>query len=207
VSDLSITDFINGFGAIAEAAGTRSAGGIVNGAAEIIALICESLQGDEWIRRDEALIHTSAVVSKHAFIEGPAVVGRGCRVSHGAYLRDGVWLESDVVIGTHCEIKSSFIFAGTRIAHLNYVGNSLIGADVNIEAGAVLANHWNERNGALIELRLAEGKAVETGVTKFGAIVGDGSRFGANAVTSPGTVLAPGSIVGRLELVDQRPAP
>ena len=82
------------------------------------------------------------------------------------------------------------------------MGDSLIGADVNLEAGAVLANHFNERADKLIRV-LADGKIVETGSVKFGALIGDGSRIGANAVTVPGTVLLPGSIVGRLQLLDQ----
>lgn len=170
----------------------------------IVRSVVERLSSDDqWIRSsDEVVRHATATVSPSAFVDAPAVIGPQSHVAHGAYLRGGVWLDEHVVIGTHCEIKSSFVFARSRIAHLNYVGDSIIGEDVNIEAGAVVANHWNEREGELIVVHI-EGDAIETGVSKFGALIGDGCRIGANAVTSPGTILKPGSLVGRLELIDQ----
>jgi UDP-N-acetylglucosamine diphosphorylase / glucose-1-phosphate thymidylyltransferase / UDP-N-acetylgalactosamine diphosphorylase / glucosamine-1-phosphate N-acetyltransferase / galactosamine-1-phosphate N-acetyltransferase len=73
-----------------------------------------------------------------------------------------------------------------------------------MEAGSVIANHFNERDNKQIPIRY-EGKIHDTGVTKFGAVVGDHSRIGANAVLSPGTLLQPKSIVKRLELVEQVP--
>jgi acetyltransferase-like isoleucine patch superfamily enzyme len=85
---------------------------------------------------------------------------------------------------------------------LNFVGDSIIGSDVNLEAGAVVANHFNERPKQEIVLHVGGGN-IRTGVVKFGALIGDHSRVGANAVLSPGTVLAPKSVVGRLKLVDQ----
>jgi len=90
----------------------------------------------------------------------------------------------------------------TAIAHLAYVGNSVLGSGVNIEAGAVLANHWNERGGEDVRVR-CDGRLLRTGVRKFGALVADGVCIGADAVTSPGTLLPPGAIVPRLGLVAQ----
>src|SRR5262249_52480085 len=103
--------------------------------------------------------------------------------------------------GPYCEIKSSFIHGGSKAAHLNFVGDSVIGHDVNIEAGAILANYRNERPDKQIYVRI--GQSIHaTGVEKFGSILGDGTRVGANAVLAPGTVLGPNSIVKRLELID-----
>ncbi len=82
------------------------------------------------------------------------------------------------------------------------MGDSVIGHRVNIEAGAIVANYRNERDDKQIVV-LIDGERVETGVIKFGAFIGDDSRLGANAVTAPGTILAPRSIVKRLELIDQ----
>lgn len=78
----------------------------------------------------------------------------------------------------------------------------MIGQNVNVEAGAVLANHWNERSDDAVSVAY-KGRRVATGVTKFGALIGDHSRIGGNAVTSPGTLLPPSSIVARLALIDQ----
>ena len=118
-------------------------------------------------------------------------------------MRGGVLLAERVTIGPSVEVKSSFAFAGARLAHLSFIGDSVIGADVNIEAGAVLANRWNERADKRIFVTV-DGRSVDTGLEKFGALVGDRSRIGANAVLSPGTILPPDSIVPRLALVDQK---
>src|SRR5690606_7722925 len=101
-------------------------------------------------------------------------------------------------------IKSSLIFSHSAIAHFNFIGDSIIGHGVNFEAGAVIANHYNERKDKMIRIKHNEA-IIETGVVKFGALAGDDSRIGANAVLSPGTILLPGSVVKRLELVEQVP--
>jgi len=116
-----------------------------------------------------------------------------------------VFLDRDVRVGPSCEVKASVVFQGAALAHLNYVGDSLIGARANLEAGAVLANRFNEREDKRIAV-VAGGRLVSTGVERFGALVGDDSCIGANAVTTPGTLLPPRSIVRRLELVDQAAA-
>lgn len=152
--------------------------------------------------RNGAAIHSSARVEGNVTFHGPVCIGPNCYVKANAYFRGGVYLDEGVTIGPGCEIKSSYIGRATAIAHLNYVGNSLIGAEVNFEAGAIAANHYNERTDKEITL-LVDGLPRATGLTKFGAVVGDGSRIGANAVLSPGTILPPGSVVGRLELVRQ----
>ncbi|MCX5734188.1 MAG: LpxA family transferase [candidate division NC10 bacterium] len=174
---------------------------MVTHAAALVRAALRSL-GSEYTITDAVAIHHSAVVEPGAVIRGPAIVSRNCTVAAHAYLRGGVFLDEDVRIGTSCEVKASFIFRGSALAHLNYAGDSLIGASVNLEAGAVLANHFNERTDKRISVVIG-GRIVPTGVEKFGALVGDGSRIGANAVTTPGTVLPPQSVVGRLALVDQ----
>jgi NDP-sugar pyrophosphorylase family protein len=174
---------------------------ITSDAAQIVATIAEACDGADWIQVGEGVAHHTATVSPNAFVEGPVFIGPYCEVGPGAHFREGVWLEKGVSVGANCEVKATFVFAGSRIAHLNYAGNSLIGEDVNLEAGAVLANHWNERDGEAIFLRTPGGERIQTGVSKFGAILGDGARIGANAVTSPGTVLARKAVVDRLELI------
>ena len=80
----------------------------------------------------------------------------------------------------------------------------MIGSCVNIEAGAIVANHFNEKSKEEREIKVfIDNKLIETNSIKFGAIIGDNSKIGANAVLSPGTILMPNHIVGRLELVKQ----
>ena len=168
---------------------------------EIVRAQIDKLPG-AYTRRGEVAIHASAEVEAGVVFRGYTIISAGCHVKANAYFRGGVWLGEDVTIGPGCEVKSSLICARTAIAHFNYIGNSLIGADVNFEAGSITANHFNERADKSISV-LVDGRRVPTGVTKFGAVVGDGCRIGANAVLSPGTILLPGTVVGRLQLVDQ----
>lgn len=149
-----------------------------------------------------AFIHESAIVEPQVTMKGPIIIGPGCFIGAHAYLRGGVYLEENVVIGPGCEVKSSFLFRSSALAHFNFAGDSIIGEGVNMEAGSILANHYNERDDKTIRA-LINGAIVELPVTKFGSLVGDGSRIGANAVLSPGTVLLPRSVVKRLELIEQ----
>jgi len=159
----------------------------------IISTLLPSLD-QAYVVSDGVAIHKTAIVEQGVVIKGPAIVGPGCFIGAHAYLRGGVYLGEKASIGPGCEVKSAIILAHSSLAHFNFVGVSLIGSDVNFEAGAVVANHYNER---------ADKKIIGTGATKFGAIVGNGCRIGANAVLSPGTLLLPAAVVKRLELVEQ----
>ncbi len=149
------------------------------------------------------LVHREATIETGAIIKPPAIISAACFIASTAYLRGGVVLDHGVTVGPGCELKSTIVMASSSVAHLSFVGDSIIGSDVNIEGGVVVANHFNE----LLEQEItvhAGGEGIRTRVTKFGALVGDHSRIGANAVLSPGTVLPPHSVVPRLTLVDQR---
>ncbi|GAC1409055.1 MAG: hypothetical protein NVSMB53_00600 [Gemmatimonadaceae bacterium] len=148
-------------------------------------------------------VHPEATIEPGASIKPPAIISATCFIASTAYLRGGVILDHGVTIGPGCELKSTIVAASSSVAHLSFVGDSLIGSDVNIEAGVVVANHFNELPEQEIVVR-AGGESVRTAVTKFGALVGDHTRIGANAVLSLGTLLPPRSIVPRLTLVDQR---
>lgn len=150
----------------------------------------------------DVAIHRSATVEDGAMVKGPVVIGPGCFVAAGAYVRDGCWLEEAVILGPGAELKSSFVFRGAKLAHFNFVGDSVLGEGVNLEAGSIVANYRNEREDKQIRFRLA-GRPIDTGVDKFGALLGDGVRIGANAVIAPGAVLAPGALIPRLSLLDQ----
>lgn len=157
---------------------------------------------DQFEVRDGIAIHRSAILEEGVVLKGPVLVSPGCFVGAHAYLRGGVFLGQGTSIGPGCEVKSSFILSQSALAHFNFVGDSLVGSDVNLEAGAVVANHYNEREIKTIDV-IAGGKRMTTGIVKFGSLIGDHTRIGANAVLSPGTILDTGSIVGRLELVEQ----
>lgn len=119
-------------------------------------------------------------------------------------MRGGTYLAGECTIGPGSELKTSFMFPGSKIAHLNFIGDSILGSNVNIEAGAIVANYRNELDDKTIRI-LLDGKMIDTGVDKFGALIGDRSRVGANAVIAPGALLRPETKIGRLQLVDQYP--
>jgi NDP-sugar pyrophosphorylase family protein len=162
------------------------------------------LLGADYACSDEVAVHRSASVEGGASLKGPLIVGPGCFIAGGALLRGGCWLEAACMLGPGTELKSSFLFGRTRLAHFNFVGDSILGTDVNLEAGAVIANHRNELPDPTIAIA-HQGRVIATGAQKFGALVGDGARIGANAVIAPGAILEPGTRIGRLALVDQSP--
>ena len=158
--------------------------------------------GAGYIIHGEAAIHRNAIVEEGVIIKGPAIIGKDCRVSAHSSLREGILLGEGVKIGPHCEMKASIIFSHSALAHFNYVGNSLLGSHVNLEAGAILANHFNERDDKHISVCI-EGVIRQTGMCKFGAVLGDYTKIGANAVTTPGTILTKHSVVPRLTCINQ----
>jgi len=177
---------------------------------DIIANLINTIQeliktlGDDYEIREGVAIHSTAVIGHNVTIKAPAIIGPDCFVGSNSYLRNGVFLAPGAKVGISCEIKTSVMLEGSAVAHFNFVGDSIIGHDVNIEAGAILANHFNERTEKEIFVHHG-GKRIATHLEKFGALVGDDCRIGANAVLSPGTLLKPQTIVRRLELIEQDP--
>ncbi|HZI25767.1 MAG TPA: DapH/DapD/GlmU-related protein [Chryseolinea sp.] len=161
----------------------------------------KTLASDYKIVNDIA-IHKTARIEENVTMKGPMIISPDCFVGAHAYLRGGVYLGEKAVVGPGCEVKSSLILSGSALAHFNFVGDSLIGSYVNMEAGSIIANHYNERLDKTIYI-LINKKKIQIGATKFGALVGDHTKIGANGVLSPGTILNPQSTVKRLELVEQ----
>lgn len=174
---------------------------LANRIEELLAAFFETLPG-HYIIRDNLAYHESAVIEAGALIRGRAIIGPGCYIASSALLRSGVLLGKGVTIGPGSEIKSSVIADNSSLAHFNYIGNSLVGSDVNFEAGSVIANHHNDRIDKRIFVRIPDNGIFDTGETKFGALVGDRCKIGANAVLSPGTLLLPDTIVKRLTLIE-----
>lgn len=159
---------------------------------------------DTYIVEETIAVHKSATIETGAILKGPVIIGPNCFVAANAYLRGGVYLGPDCIVGPSCELKSTFMFARSKIAHLSFVGDSIIGSEVNIEAGAVIANYRNELEDKIIRIQAGQ-KTVDTNIEKFGALIGDRARIGAHAVIAPGALIEPGFIVPRLGLVDQSP--
>ena len=168
----------------------------------ILERLAKSLTASDYRTSNGVLIHNAAIIEPGAILKPPAVISEGCFVAASAYIRGGVFLDRGVIVGPGCELKTTIVMSGAALAHFNFVGDSIVGAGVNVEAGAVVANHYNERTDKEIRVYI-RGQQIRTGVNKFGAVIGDHCRLGANAVLSPGTILEPNAVVGRLALINQ----
>lgn len=202
---IAVADYIERFTKFFPGMETELPWEVTARASEILLNKLSSLGSDYKIFNNVA-VHKSGYIDSHAIIKGPAVICANCFVGAHAYLRGGVFLDEYVSIGPACEVKASFLFSHTALGHFNFIGDSILGSHINMEAGAVIANHYNERTDKNIPV-LIDGTIHYTRSHKFGALVGDHTKIGANAVLSPGTILAPRSIVGRLQLVEQIPQP
>ncbi len=174
---------------------------IISNVSEIIQNKINTCPSEFQIKNGVA-IHKSAVVEEGVVLKGPVLIEADSFVGANAYLRSGVYVGPNASVGPGCEVVRSLLLDSCHLAHFNYVGDSILGARVNLEAGAIVANHWNEKGNKEIVI-LWEGKQHRLGVNKMGALVGDGCKIGANAVLSPGTILKPNTIIKRLELVEQ----
>lgn len=174
-------------------------------AAPVVAQWVATLSTTDYLIQGSVAIHRSATVEAGATLKGPLIVEAGSLVAAGAYLRDGNWLGPHSIIGPGCELKSSFVFAHTHLAHFNFVGDSVLGSRVNLEAGSIICNYRNERPGHELRVRLGADLHV-LAQHKFGALVGDGVQLGANSVLAPGTLLRPGTVIRRGAVCDQESA-
>jgi len=144
------------------------------------------------------LIAEGAVVEPGACIQGPCIIGRGCTVRHGAYVRPGTLAGAGSLIGHATETKNCLLLPKSKAPHFAYVGDSILGNRVNLGAGVKLADL--RLDGKIITVS-ANGRRYSTGLQKMGAIIGDDSHLGCNAVCNPGTILGPRSVVHALTSV------
>jgi len=138
-----------------------------------------------YLMDDNIYIGKDTVIEPSALIKGPAVIGDRTEVRHGAYIRGDVLIGDDCVVGHTTEIKSSVMLGGSKAGHFAYIGDSILGR-VNLGAGTKLANL--KMVDTPVALNINE-RVYETGLRKFGAIIGDGVETGCNSVTTPGTLM------------------
>lgn len=167
----------------------------------IVRTMLQTLEATEYVFSDEIAVHRTSTVENGAVLKGPLIIGPNSFVAAGAYLRGGNWISQRCIFGPGSELKSSFVFSGTKLAHFNFVGDSILGSDVNLEAGSIICNYRNERKDKEINVRIGS-VLHRTECDKFGAVVGDQARLGANAVLAPGGILNSGFVVRRASLYD-----
>ena len=155
--------------------------------------------------RIEGPVHLGAgtVVETGAYIRGPAWIGQGCEVRQGAYLRGLVLAGDGAVLGHASEFKRCVLLEGAQAPHFNYVGDSIMGIRAHIGAGVILSNVRLDKRTVRAALLgdQSSRRLVETGLSKFGAILGDGCEVGCNSVLNPGTILGARCMVPPLSRV------
>ena len=174
---------------------------IINNLEDILLESIKTLDSNYTIENNIA-IHKTATIEQGVIFKGTIIISENCFVGANAYLRGPIFMSNSVKIGPGSEIKQSVIFDNSAIAHFNYIGNSIIGENINFEAGSICANHFNEKLDKRIFIK-HNNQIIDTKTEKFGSLVGDNAKIGANAVLSPGTILEKNSIVKRLELIEQ----
>lgn len=151
-----------------------------------------TLSEEEYEKRgDDVWIHRSATVYPTATILGPTVIGPETEVRPGAFLRGSILIGAKCVIGNSTEIKNAILFDRVQVPHYNYVGDSILGVKAHTGAGTVCSNFKTDGKNIVVHAQ----EDYETGLRKFGAMLGDGADVGCNAVLCPGTVLGPGTSV------------
>lgn len=159
----------------------------------IESLFARKILVSNYKNRKNVFIGEESVVHESVEILGPAIIGKNCVIGHASYLRENCLLGNNVCLGHAVEVKNSIFLNGAISAHLNYIGDSLIGNNVNVSGGAMLANYRLDKKPVIV--RNGRDILINTNLQKFGAIVGDESRIGVNAALNPGTILGKGSIV------------
>ncbi len=133
-------------------------------------------------------VSKSAKVAPTAFIASPCIIDEDAEIRHCAFIRGGVIVGKNSVVGNSTEMKNAIIFDNVQIPHFNYVGDSILGYKSHLGAGAVTSNVKSDKT--LVSIKNGDEK-IETGLKKFGAMVGDFTEVGCNSV------LCPGSVIGR----------
>lgn len=145
-----------------------------------------------------------ARIERGAFVRGPAILGPGTEVRFGAYLRGRVLTGRGCVLGNSSEFKTTILLDRAQAAHYAYCGDSILGARVNLGAGTKLSNLRIDGRDVCVRF---EGQKLDTGLRKLGAILGDDTQTGCNAVLNPGTVTGRGVHVWPLAVANGWHAP
>lgn len=147
----------------------------------------ESMDKSKYIEiSHQVWVSKSASIANSALILGPTIIFDNTEIRHNAFIRGNVIIGENSVVGNSCELKNCILFNEVQVPHFNYVGDSILGYKSHLGAGAILSNVRSDKKNIKINLN---GVIVETNLRKFGAIIGDFSEIGCNAVLNPGTIL------------------
>ena len=166
---------------------------------EFIKKLGETLDPEEYDKVGEDVwIAKSANVFPSAYVHGPAIIGKNAEVRHCAFIRGNAIVGEGAVVGNSTEVKNAILFDGAQAPHYNYIGDSVMGHKAHTGAGAVTSNLKQDHSNVTV---LKDGERVETGMRKFGAMLGDHAEIGCGSVLNPGTVVGKNARVYPLSMV------
>lgn len=169
------------------------------GISDFIVQLGKTLDAAEYDRRgDDIWISKSATVFESAYIHGPAIIGPNTEVRHGAFIRGSALVGAGCVVGNSAELKNVILFDGVQVPHYNYVGDSILGYKAHMGAGSITSNVKSDKSLVTVH---ADGQKIDTGLKKFGAMLGDRVEVGCNSVLNPGTIIGKDSNIYPLSMV------
>jgi len=166
---------------------------------DFIVKLGETLSPDEYDKRgDNVWIAKSATVFDSAYINGPAIIGPNTEVRHCAFIRGSALVGAGCVVGNSVELKNVILFDNVQVPHYNYVGDSILGFKSHMGAGSITSNVKSDKTLVTVH---ASDEHIETGLKKFGAMLGDRVEVGCNSVLNPGTIIGKDCNVYPLSMV------
>jgi len=153
----------------------------------------KSLSAEEYEEKGENVwIHKTAKIYPNAYIAGPCIIGANTEVRPSAFIRGNALVGDNCVVGNSTELKNVILFNNVQVPHYNYVGDSILGFKAHMGAGSITSNVKSDKKLVVVH---NEGENRETGLKKFGAMLGDNVEVGCNSVLNPGTVIGRNSNV------------
>ena len=159
----------------------------LSGIKDYILELGKTLDPNEYEQRDEGVwVHKTAKVFSTAFLGAPCIIGPNTEVRHCAFIRGSALVGADCVVGNSVELKNVILFDHVQTPHYNYVGDSILGYFSHMGAGSITSNVKSDKKYVIVR---DGSEKVETGIKKFGSMIGDYVEVGCNAVCNPGTVI------------------
>ena len=166
---------------------------------QFLQILMTQLDEAEYQKHDNNVwIHKTATVAPTAFIGKSAIICKGADIRHGAFIRENALVGCGAVVGNSTELKNVILFDEVQVPHFNYIGDSILGYKSHMGAGAITSNVKSDKT--LVTVSCGNDK-IETGLKKFGAILGDSVEIGCNSVLNPGSVVGAYSSVYPLSFI------
>ena len=164
----------------------------LKGISDFIKKLGPTLDPEIYEKRGENIwVAKSAAVAPTACLNGPLIIDEDAEIRHCAFIRGSAIIGKGSVVGNSTEIKNDIIFNTVQVPHYNYVGDSILGYKSHMGAGSITSNVKSDKTLVVVKDNRDSGEKIETGLKKFGAMLGDHVEVGCNSVLNPGTVICP----------------